>query len=135
MTSGRVLSDIAELAGVLRERANTELSYDVQESSVVEVGHYTFPDGWTNKNGTPTGVIRFELPASYPETPPSVAIPADMRYRDRFTSAMEPTETWPPDGWVAFQPALEQWNPVGDGLLTVLAAIERRLRNPETDVT
>ncbi|SDN27925.1 hypothetical protein SAMN05192554_12430 [Haloarchaeobius iranensis] len=131
MTSGRVLADIAELASVLRERSNTQLTYDVQDSSFVEIGHFRFPDGWQTTDGTRVGAIRFELPASYPNMPPSVAVPAGMRYQGQRTQAMQPTRAWPPENWVAFEPDYGQWNPAADGLLTALAAIERRLRDPQ----
>lgn len=133
MTSGRVLADIAELASVLRERANTQLTYDVQKSSTVEIGYFKFPEGWEMTDGTRVGAIRFELPASYPNMPPSVAIPAGMRYHGQQTHAMHPDRAWPPKDWIAFEPDYNQWKPAVDGLLTALADIERRLRDPQTE--
>lgn len=130
MDTARALADISELASAVRERSNTKLEYDLSDDRAVELTGITFPKGWANDSGGRRGGIRFDLPEEYPRYPPSVSIPAEMRFQDARPVEMAPPKQYGTEVWTPFDPGLSGWDPETSSLLTMLGVVQTQLESP-----
>jgi hypothetical protein len=130
MDTARALADISELASAVRERSNTKLEYNLDDDQAVELTGITFPKGWTNDSGGRRGGIRFDLPEEYPRYPPSVSIPAEMRFEGDRPVEMAPPKQYGTEVWTPFDPGLSGWDPDTSSLLTMLGLVQTQLESP-----
>lgn len=100
-----LVDEIKELQQRYTVRLNPEERY-------VELERVVFPPGWTPRVGT----VRFAIPADYRNSPPTVHIPAEMRFNGRRPGRMRRSRFEGMKRWcVTFD-----WNPRRHTLTSVM---------------
>jgi hypothetical protein len=130
MDKSRVITEIQVITD-----AFTTVMYDLNDR-FIEVEDIPLPDGWNRQTAT----ARIILPEIYPQEPPTVLVPADLRYHGDIPRWMYPRIN-APDGWTVYdvglssrrfgtRSTLRNWTPYRDSTVTVLRLLQASLDDP-----
>jgi len=101
-----------------------EYAVRINPDQTVDLERVDFPAAWTPGRGT----LRYAVPDDYPASPPTVHLPATMRYRGRqHIGRMQPS---PYDGWTKWCVHFNGWSPRRHTLVTVTREMMGSLSDP-----
>lgn len=116
MNKHRLRTEIAALQKQYTVRVNPDWTIDLVR--------FNFPAGWTPRTGT----IKYDIPADYESSPPTVHIPADMQYQGQQNIRRK---LWSPhDGYAKWCVRFKGWDPRRHTLTTVTREMVGSLSDP-----
>lgn len=116
MNKRRLWTEIATLRKEYTVRVNPDWTVDLVR---VE-----FPSGWTPGTGT----IRFDIPADYADSPPTIHIPADMEWQGQRNIRRKRRS--PHAGYAKWCVRFKSWNPQRHTLVTITREMMASLSDP-----
>jgi hypothetical protein len=133
MNPERVIPEVQNLHGIIRDRQNPVMSYDLKDELVVLIKHLRFPEGWENDDGTRFGDVLFDLSTMYPRKQPKVYVSDDMLYEGSSPHVLYAPTRGPPGFTKYCIHKLAQWDPDEHSLITMFNLLEVSLEHPHAE--